>query len=131
MERTSRPTADGWWILVADDEDLIRWSLREALQENGYRVVGAETGREALERFRDVDLVLVDYRLPDLDGLSVARAVKNARPSCPVILMTAFGTPELRDEVDTAHVEHLIDKPFDLRDVLRLVREALCPAGPR
>ena len=130
MERTSRPTADGWWVLVADDEDLIRWSLREALQENGYRVVGAETGREVLERFHDVDLVLLDYRLPDLDGLTVARAVKNARPSRPVILMTAFGTPELREQLAAVHVEHLIDKPFDLREVLRLVRAALSPAGP-
>lgn len=115
----------GWWVLVADDEELVRWSLRECLEDNGYRVLGAETGRQALERFQDADVLLLDYRLPDVDGLSVARAVKQARPSCPVILMTAYGSPELVEEAAAGQIHAVIDKPFDLQEVVRLVRDAL------
>src|SRR5215210_1617859 len=61
-------------VLIVDDEDLIRWSLRERLRADGYDILEAGTGQTALDRFKDgVDLVLLDYRLPDIDGLSVLR----------------------------------------------------------
>jgi CheY-like chemotaxis protein len=64
-------------ILVVDDESLIRWSLAERLRSEGYHVLDAETGREALDRLRDgVDLVLLDYKLPDIDGVTVLRKIK-------------------------------------------------------
>lgn len=122
--------AAGWWILVVDDEDLVRWSLKERLEEHGYRVRGAETGRRALEECRGVDLVLLDYRLPDTDGIEVARAVKRVSPRCPVILMTAYGTPALGEEA-APWIYRMVDKPFDLDEMVRLVGEALrSGAGP-
>ena len=69
-------------VLVVDDEELIRWSLRERLRGEGYEVREAGTGREALEQFKEgVDIVLLDYRLPDIDGLTVLREMKGATPT--------------------------------------------------
>ena len=82
-------------ILVVDDEQLIRWSLSERLTAEGCTVLEAGTAREALERFGgDVDLVLLDYRLPDSDGLRVLKKMKAAEPDVPVILLTAFSSIE-------------------------------------
>ena len=82
-------------ILVVDDEELIRWSLRERLKKDGYQVQEAGTGREALDRFAEgVDLVLLDYRLPDTDGLSVLREMKRQDPEVLVVLLTSFVSVE-------------------------------------
>ena len=69
-------------ILVVDDEQLIRWSLAERLRADGYHVIEAPTGQEALDRIADgVDLVLLDYKLPDIDGVTVLRQIKEQDPT--------------------------------------------------
>ena len=80
-------------ILVVDDEPLIRWTLSERLSQDGHAVVEAETAKVALARFGpDIDLVLLDYKLPDSDGLQVLRTMKASDPDVPVILLTAFSS---------------------------------------
>ena len=82
-------------ILVVDDEQLIRWSLSSRLKDAGYRVLEAETASEALERQREgVDVVLLDYRLPDADGLTVLKQMKETDPDTLVIFLTAFSSIE-------------------------------------
>src|SRR5215470_2675456 len=82
-------------ILVVDDEQLIRWSLTERLRGDGYQVLEAATGREALERAAEgVDLVLLDYKLPDLDGVTILKRLKEADPDLLVILLTAYANVE-------------------------------------
>ena len=82
-------------ILVVDDEQLIRWSLSERLTQEGYAVVEAATAKEALAAAGpQVDLVLLDFRLPDSDGLRVLKQIKASDPDIPVILLTAFSSIE-------------------------------------
>ena len=69
-------------ILVADDEQLIRWSLSERLQADGLRVIEAATGQEAIDKVHEgVDLVLLDFKLPDIDGVTVLRQIKDTTPT--------------------------------------------------
>src|SRR5215210_800837 len=113
-------------ILVVDDELLIRWSLGERLKSDGYRVLEAETGGDALERLRDgVDLVLLDYRLPDTDGLEVLRGIKQFDPDILVILLTAFGSVETAVEAMRLGAFHFANKPFNLDDISSAVLRAL------
>ena len=105
-------------ILIVDDEDLIRWSLRERLRAEGYEICEAGTGQAALEQFKEgVDLVLLDYRLPDTDGLSVLRELKKLDPDMLVILLTAFVSVETAVEAMKLGAFHFANKPFNLDDV--------------
>ena len=76
-------------LLIVDDEALLRWSLRERLAQEGHRILEAGTAAEALEQAGGVDLILLDFKLPDGDGLSVLQRVKQTSPDTLVILMTA------------------------------------------
>ncbi len=113
-------------ILVVDDEELIRWSLSERLTQEGYRVVQADTARAALERHAEgVDLVLLDYKLPDVDGLTVLRQIKQADADTLVILLTAHSAVDTAVEAMKHGAYHYANKPFDLDEIVLLVENAL------
>jgi len=113
-------------ILIVDDEDLIRWSLRERLRTDGYDILEAGTGKAALEQFKTgVDLVLLDYRLPDLDGLSILRELKKLDPEILVILLTSFVSVETAVEAMKLGAFHFANKPFNLDEVAATVGRAL------
>src|SRR5690242_15961758 len=113
-------------ILVVDDEQLIRWSLTERLRTEGYDVLEAATGREALERATDgVDLVLLDYKLPDLDGVTVLKHLKESDPDLLVILLTAYANVETAVSAMKLGAYHFANKPFNLDEVAATVEKAL------
>ena len=118
-------------VLVVDDENLIRWSLKERLVRADYAILEAETGLEALAVFAEnrVDLVLLDLCLPELDGLGVLERIKKERPACPVILMTAYGSPDSTERALALGASRVVTKPFDFDLVLGLVRSALPSLG--
>jgi two-component system response regulator AtoC len=113
-------------ILVVDDEALIRWSLSERLQSEGYDVLEADTGQAALEKLPDgVDLVLLDYRLPDTDGVSILRKIKEFDQDILVILLTAYASVETAVEAMKLGAYHFANKPFNLDDISATVARAL------
>jgi DNA-binding NtrC family response regulator len=113
-------------VLIVDDEELIRWSLRERLRSEGYDTLEAATGGAALEQFREgVDLVLLDYRLPDTDGLAVLRELKKVDPDVLVILLTSFVSVETAVEAMKLGAFHFANKPFNLDEVAATVGRAL------
>jgi DNA-binding NtrC family response regulator len=113
-------------ILVVDDEQLIRWSLSERLTAEGYSVVEAGTARDALQKFGpEIDLVMLDYRLPDSDGLSVLKKMKAAQPDVPIILLTAFSSIETAVEAMKQGAYHYANKPFNLDEIAMVVQKAL------
>ena len=113
-------------ILVVDDEALIRWSLAERLKAEGYDVLEAETGRAALEKLPEgVDLILLDYRLPDTDGVTVLRKAKEFDQDILVILLTAYASVETAVEAMKLGAYHFANKPFNLDEVSAIVERAL------
>ncbi|MGE3960019.1 MAG: sigma-54-dependent transcriptional regulator [Vicinamibacterales bacterium] len=113
-------------ILVVDDEPLIRWSLKDRLSEQGYRIIEADTATSAIARSEEgVDLVLLDYKLPDGDGLQVLKKLKERDPDVLVILLTAFSSIETAVEAMKHGAYHYANKPFNLDEIALLVDKAL------
>jgi DNA-binding NtrC family response regulator len=116
-------------VLVVDDEPLIRWSVAETLSANGMTVSQASDGASALALLRAAaepfDVVVVDLRLPDVDDLTLVAGVREMSPSSAIIVMTAFGTPEITAQARTLGALHILHKPFELSHLVVLVEKAI------
>ncbi|MBP2672397.1 MAG: sigma-54-dependent transcriptional response regulator, partial [candidate division NC10 bacterium] len=114
-------------ILVVDDERLIRWSLEQQLQREGYAVHSVETGAEALQRMQTdpSDLVLLDVRLPDADGVELLGRLRAADPDCLVVMMTAHGGVESAVRAMKLGAQDYVSKPFDMEELKLTIRKAL------
>jgi DNA-binding NtrC family response regulator len=114
-------------ILVVDDEALLRWSLAEVLRRSGHAVIEATSGREALDAISpssSIDAVLLDYRLPDSADLRLLEQIRRRLPRSPVVLMTAFGTPEVVQGALDLGAYCVLSKPFDMLGVEGLITKA-------
>jgi len=114
-------------ILVIDDEKNLRWALQRGLSAEGHRVVAAATGGEGLELAarEPPDLVILDLRLPDLDGIEVLKRLRSADPRRPVIMITAHGAIETAIRAMKEGAYDYVTKPFDLDEMSVLVAKAL------
>ena len=112
-------------LLIVDDEDLVRWSLRERFTREGYSVIEAGTAADGMEQATGADLVLLDYKLPDGDGLTVLRRIKETAPDTPVILMTAFSTVENAVDAMRHGAYDYLNKPFRPESVQAIISQAL------
>ena len=112
-------------ILVADDEMSIRLLYSEELKEEGYEVYMASNGREALEMVEKLplDLVILDIKMPEMDGIEALRQIKEKRPNLPVILSTAYG--EYRQDFATWASDEYLVKSSDLEELKAVVRRHL------
>ncbi|HZI95489.1 MAG TPA: sigma-54 dependent transcriptional regulator [Patescibacteria group bacterium] len=114
-------------ILIIEDEKLLRWTLRERLEREGYDVAEAATGQEGLALGEDspVDLLLLDHRLPDTTGIDVLRRFLPTHSDVPVILMTAYSTVETAVEAIKLGAFDYINKPFNQDELSMRISKAL------
>ncbi|MFN3533977.1 MAG: sigma-54-dependent transcriptional regulator [Desulfatiglandales bacterium] len=114
-------------ILIIDDDDQLRLSFEKILGQEGYRVIQAPSGEggiKAVEEF-EVDLVLLDIRLPGKSGMEVFEIIHEMDPKLPVIIMTAYGTTDMAIEAIKKGAFEYIFKPFDVPHMLETVKNGL------
>jgi DNA-binding response OmpR family regulator len=123
-------------VLVVDAEPLIRWSLAAALEEHGHHVSVAADRDAALHALETepLDVILLDCHLADSADLDLLRVVRRRAPHTPVVGMTAFPSQELTRRVGTCGVARLLEKPFDVFGLERVLldeyaKTAPCPAA--
>ncbi|MBI3609050.1 MAG: sigma-54-dependent Fis family transcriptional regulator [Nitrospirae bacterium] len=106
-------------ILIAEDKSSMRHMLRQVFEENGFDVVEASDGEEAVNRIREgsLDLVITDVKMPKADGMTVLKECRAALPRTPVIVMTAFGTIENAVETMRHGAFDYIVKPFSISEI--------------
>ncbi|MFN3740068.1 MAG: sigma-54-dependent transcriptional regulator [Thermodesulfovibrionales bacterium] len=114
-------------ILVVDDQKTVCYSLQRFLQSEGYEVYSALSGEEALSLLNkfNPDLVIMDVRMPEMEGIEVLRRIKESYPRIQVIMMTAYSTTEKAIEAIKLGAYDYITKPFDNDELLVRVKEAI------
>jgi DNA-binding NtrC family response regulator len=122
-------------LLIAEDDADMRDLLQEVMEDAGYETIVAVEGRAALahiEREREmIDLVITDVRMPGLTGDELLDAVRERRAEAPVIIITAFGSVGQAVEMVKAGAFQYLIKPFETKDLLRAVEEALERSEPQ
>lgn len=114
-------------VLIVDDELPICQLLKELLEDDGYRVGYVLNGNDALSAIKSdpPDIVLLDIRLPDLDGICLLKKIKDNNPGAAVIIISAFGTVALATEAIKTGAEDFIEKPLEANRVLTTVRNTM------
>ena len=113
-------------ILVVDDEQLVRWFMERALRKGGHEVITVSNVADAYEKLasQDIDLLFIDLRMPEGNGLEVVKKVVNSPRKTKVIVCSAFVTAELEDELKSNGV-HVLKKPFKLDELVSAVKNCL------
>jgi len=114
-------------ILLVDDEPEIVEQYSRALRNEGYEVDTAFSGEEGWKRYqkRYYDVVITDWRMPDMDGLELLHKIDQTHPLAKVIIITGFGNKEFERVVTSAHAFAYLEKPIDIDDLLSKVEEAV------
>jgi len=109
-------------ILIVDDDQSILRLYQEELEEEGYQIVTAATGKEGLEKFEaeDFDLVTLDIHLPDIDGIKLLRQMKEKKPRMPIIMSTAY---DYRDDFSVWASEAYLVKSADLTEMKATIKK--------
>ena len=124
---TSEAAVGSLRVLVVEDEALIRWAVAETLTAAGHTVLEAPDAATALRVVNTsdpIDVVLLDFRLPDSDDLSLVERIRRQTPSSAIVMMTAFGTPQMTADARKLGVHAVIAKPFDVGALAGLLAEA-------
>ena len=114
-------------LLIVENEAAIRNLLQLALRKNGYTVLAAESGREALELVRDhsgaIDLLITDVMMPGMDGPTMAKKIREMSPDLKIIFISGYTEDRLKDHMGSNIF--FLPKPFTLKQLAEKVKEAL------
>jgi DNA-binding NtrC family response regulator len=118
-------------ILIADDEFLIRWSLTQALSQEGYDVISVEDGRRAVEaaQSQHFDFIITDLIMPELDGWKVLEITKQSQPSLRVIIITAHGKEETKIMAEERGAWAYVEKPYIIEKIKKILKEVFTGEG--
>ncbi len=114
-------------ILVVDDEEALRVVLSAELEGEGYQVTSASDGQEAINILttKEFDLILLDIKMPNVDGFEVLKFVKERWPQTKVVMLTGFADLKNAIESKKLGAEDFVSKPYDLVDLLTTVERVL------
>jgi len=106
-------------ILLVDDDEWIRDSLTLYFSTEGCHMVAVKTAEEGMELLtqQNYDIILIDYKLPGIDGLTFSKKIQEIRPDAIKILITAYKNKEVVSEAMSAGIQDLIDKPFTIKTI--------------
>ena len=113
-------------ILICDDELSIRESLKAYL-ENSYRLSTAKSGQEAIDAVSksNVDLVIIDIKMPDINGLEAIRQIKKSKPNQKIIVLTGYETTSIAEETTRLGVNAYLTKPIGKEKLLKTIAEII------
>lgn len=114
-------------ILIIDDEKNMRWAIKKALEKEGYIIYEAANGKEGLEKVEEIypDLILLDLRMPVMDGMEALERIKEINKDIAVIMLTAHGTMESAIDAMKLGALDYISKPFDIEELKIQIKKAL------
>src|SRR5271154_1965013 len=114
-------------ILIVDDEEVLRDVLEAVLRREGFQVVLASSGEEALSKLdgEEIDLVILDIMLPGISGIDTLRSIRVSNPHLPVIIITAYSSIDGAIQAMKHGAFHYIPKPFKNEEVVLTVNKAL------
>lgn len=114
-------------ILLVEDEAVLRDALREWLQDEGYEVEVVETGEEALDRIKSEEfgVLVLDLRLPGIDGLRVFETAKELRPATEGVIITAYPSQETLEKAKRLGLLNYLTKPFSIQDLTKIISAVL------
>lgn len=117
-------------ILIADDDDSIRFVLEKALQKEGYRTFSARNGKETVHLLRSeaIDTIFLDIFMPDVNGLDLIEELREINKTASIIIITAHGTTQIAIEAAKRHAYDYMTKPFDLKEIAPLVSRSVYAA---
>jgi DNA-binding NtrC family response regulator len=116
-------------LMIVDDEETLTYSLYQSfiLAKHNYEVVTAASGEEASAKLEtaDYDLVITDISMPGMSGLELLARIRKNYPQTQVVVMTAYGSEDKREEAMKLGARNYIEKPFEIKEIKQLVMEIL------
>lgn len=120
-------------ILIVDDEETLTFSIHQSflMEKRGYEIVTAKSGEEALEKIKGkrFDVAIVDIYLPGISGFDLIKGIKEKNPDALIIMMSAYATMDKKDEALEYGALYFFEKPFDIKEIKKIVLKTLDSAS--